>query len=333
MINVVISGIYFPVTAALEYWVRAFKRREDCNVITVGPYPGLQIPWTKNGVMGVIMPEKYDFKPTIPLPYNGFQQNAPIIYIENQFPETKIDLWLDVNAGFFLEGQPRNGIRATFLTDPHQFRFWYDRIIHNYQFVFCPQMPYASPNEIYLPYAADSEWHTPIVPPLEKLYDVALIGNYYATRVDLMNTLRNNGKRVFFELGFGRDDAQKIYAQSLIGINWSSMADLTARVFELASMEITPLVNRVPDLAGLFDEGVDYIGFDTKEQAIEQVDYLLNNPEKAREIAINARQTILRDGHTWDDRANTILETVGLIEKENKYTVMSIEEANRLIDK
>lgn len=313
--NIVISGIYFPVTAALEYIVRAFKRREDCNVITVGPYPGLQIPWTKNGVMGVIMPEKYDFKPTLPLPYNGFQQNAPTIYIENQFQDIKIDLWLDVNAGFYLEGQPKNGVRATFLTDPHQFRQWYDNIKHNYTYTFNPQTPYASPNEIYLPYAADSEWHIPVNPPLEKIYDVALVGNYYPHRVDLMNTLKSNGKRTFFELGFGREDAQQIYAQSIIGINWSSMQDLTARVFELASMGIVPLVNRVPDLPGLFQENVDYIGFDTKEQAMVQIDYILNNPEIAKEIGNNARNNIINNNHTWDNRAKTILEVTGLIDK------------------
>lgn len=311
MINVVISGIYYPVTAALEYIVRAFKHREDCNVFTVGPYTGLNIPWTKQGTLGVVMPDAYDFKPDLALPKSGDLQNAPINYIENQIPH-RVDLWVDVNAGFFLSGVPKSGVRTTFLTDPHVLRSWYDSIKPNYQFVFNPQRQYSTPGEYYLPYAADRDWHSPI-DGLEKIYDVSLIGNTYAQRIELMGRLKAQGKRTFFELGPAKEDARKIYSQSIIGINWSSMQDLTARVFEISALGVVPIINRVPDLTVLFQEGVHYIGFDNIEQAEAAINNILANPLLAAEISRNARENIINGGHFWDNRVATILHVAGLV--------------------
>lgn len=309
--KVVISACWYAITAAADYIARGF-RQIDCEVITVGPYPGLWMPWTKNGIAGVVMPDNYDCKPDIPLPYNGGMQTAPIGYIENLLPPGfEPDLWLDVNAGFYLEGTPKKGIRATFLTDPHTgLRNIYDSLKPQYQYVFCPQRVYAKENEYYLPYAADREWHTPI--EAEKLYDVTLIGNYYMNRVELMQFLKNQGKRIFFDLGYAKEDLQRIYSQSLIGLNWSSMYDLTARVFEVASFGIAPVFNRVPDLPLLFEEGKDYLGFDNLNEAISQINWLLENPDDAKRIGESARKKIIDGGHTWDNRAKTMLEVCQL---------------------
>lgn len=302
--NVVISGYFYAITAALEYFVRAFKR-VGCEVYTVGPYAGLMMPWTnKMGITGMQMPERYDFRPDFVIPNLSFGSTLPISMVENRLP-WKPDLWLDVNAGFYLSGKPKNGIRTTFLTDPHVLRSYYDGLLHNYEFVFCSQTPYAKHGEIYLPYACDAEWHTP--KEEEKLFDVALVGNFYPHRVDLVNRLSNMGYKVFFDLGVGKEDLAKIYNQSRVGLNWSTLKDLNARVFELLGIGCCAVMNRVPDME-LFDEGIHFLGFDTAEQAIEQIKFALENPEKAKIIAENGRKAIIEGNHTWDDRARTILE-------------------------
>jgi spore maturation protein CgeB len=255
------------------------------------------------------MPEHYDFRPEIVLPLTGFGQSAPITFIENRLPE-KVDLWLDVNAGFYLSGKPKNGIRATFLTDPHVLRSYYDGIKHYYDYVFCSQTPYAKAEEIYLPYACDSEWHKP--EELEKIYDVALVGNFYPHRVELVNRLKSMGYNVFFDIGYGKADLGKIYNQSRVGLNWSTLDDLNARVFELMGIGIPSVMNRVSDLPGLFQDGEHYMEFNTPEQAIEKIKYLLENPEQAAIIGKNARNEVINSKHTWDDRAETILNVCGL---------------------
>lgn len=313
MINVVVAGTHYAVTAGLMYITRAFRNRGDCNVITVGPYPGLWMPWTtKHGVAGMSMPESYDQQPNIPLQYDGGLQSAPISFIENKLPDGFIpDLWLDVNAGFHLEGKPKNGIRARFLTDPHTgLRGVYNGTAHFYDYTFNPQANYANAGEIYLPYGADSTWHKRI-PDLERLYDVALIGNIYAQRVQLMNNI-NGIYRTFFELGPAQEDARRIYSQSTIGINWSSLQDLTARVFELMSLGCVPLINRVPGLVGLFEENTHYLGFDSEGEAISKIKDILDNPAETEKIAKNAENVIITNRHTWDDRVTTILEVCGL---------------------
>jgi hypothetical protein len=309
MKRIVVSGIYYAVTAALEYFVRAFERRNDCEVITVGPYAGLHMPWSKNGVAGMIMPEKYDFRPDIVLPLQGFGQHAPISIIENKVG--KVDLWLDVNAGFYLQGKPKTGIRATFLTDPHVLRGYYDGLLHNYEYVFCSQTPYARVGEHYLPYACDSEWHKPLE-NVEKIYDVALIGNYYPHRVTLVERLRAMGMKVFFDIGYAKDDMQLIYNQSKIGLNWSTLDDLNARVFELMGLGLPSVMNTVTDMNDLFESGKDYLSFSTPEQAIELIKHLLANEEIAKNIGENARNKIISDGHTWDDRVETIIKICDL---------------------
>lgn len=312
MINVVIAAHWYSVTAAAEYILRAFKRRKDVRVISVGPYPGLWMPWTKNGRAGIIMPDNYDCSPDIVLSYESGIQHAPISYIESQLPSDFIpDIWLDCNAGFYLTGKPKNGIRTTFLTDPHTLRGLYNSIISEYQYVFCSQTPYISPGEIYLPYAADSEWHRRIS-GLEQLYDVSLIGNYYPNRVELMTELRRQGKRTFFDLGEAKEDAQKIYSHSIIGINWSSLQDTTARVFELMGLGVVPIINRVPDLSRHFIENEHYLGFDNQAEAIGKINMVLENPPLFDSLRDKAMSLVL-GAHTWDDRVQTLLETTKFI--------------------
>lgn len=308
--NIVIAGTHYAVTAALMYLTRAFRNRVDCKVVTVGPYPGLWMPWTKNGAVGVQMPDSYDQMPDIPLQYNGGIQSAPISFIENKL-DFKVDLWLDVNAGFYLEGRPQNGIRARFLTDPHTgLREIYNQTTMYYDYTFNPQLQYSYNGEIYLPYAADKIWHKRI-PDLERLYDVSLIGNIYHHRVQLMDIL-SGIYRTFFDLGPAQEDARKIYSQSFIGINWSSMDDLTARVFELMSLGNVPLLNRVPHLDELFEENTHYLGFSSESEAISKIRDIMNNQSEGLKIAKNAEEIIIKNKHTWDDRVQTILETCKL---------------------
>lgn len=298
--KVVFAGLHYAITAALEYLVRAAKRRDDLEVITIGPYFGTTMPYLN----GMQVPLKYDFKPTLILPTT---HSAPIEFIENRVGG-KVDLWVDVNAGYRLDGKPKHGKRVTFLTDPHVLRREYDEVAHQYDTIYCSQRAYMRPNEVYLPYGYDIEWHAP--EDAEKIYDVALVGNVYADRITLFNKLREMGVREYLKVGVGKDDMRRVYAQSKIGINWSSLDDLTARVFELMGCGICPVLNRVTDLPEHFNEGVEYLGFTGLNEAIDQIQYALNNPLEAEKIGYAARNAVVSGKHSWDERLDVILKGV-----------------------
>lgn len=301
--KVIIAGLAYPVTAAFEYLVRAFKKLPDWEVKTVGPYFSTWIPWTnpKTGQAGMIMPERYDFKPDIPLPQN--QTFMPIGMIENMLGDWQPDLWLDVNAGFYLSGKPKHGIHCTFLTDPHCLN--YRPLADYYDYIFNPQTPYLLnvPNEYYIPYGADDLWSTPL--DLPKEIDVMCIGNTYPQRIKLFERLKNLGYKTFFELGIAKMDLPEIFGKSKICINWATLQDCNARVFESMASGILPIHSRVPDLSKLFVENENYLGFDTEDECIAKVELALSHPELCKKIINNNLK--IRNNLLWDKRIEDML--------------------------
>lgn len=292
--KVVLSGIYYPM-AILRYFEAALRRRTDVELFTVGPYTGAGIPW--NG--GMHLPTKYAQQPDLPLPTGDAP--VPIGYIEQKLP-WQADLWLQIDAGFYFRGKPGRGKNVIVATDPHCLN--YDKQRQLADTFYCMQTPYMKEGDEYLPYAYDPIWHAPEYQPQN--YDVALVGLHYDNRNRLVSALRRKGINVYYDLGPCFDEARAIYNQAPIGLNWSSLQDLTARVFELLGMRRLAIVNRVPDLERFFKSGIDLIAFDTLEQAIELTEYYVHTPDLAAKIAEAGHKTV--EVHTWDARIKQILE-------------------------
>lgn len=300
MIRVCLSFIHYPMAIA-RYFESALRRRSDVELFTVGPYSGTWIPWAG----GMQLPAKYAKAPDLPLPSPQNNQLAPlpITYIESQLPWSP-DLWLQIDAGWYLRERPNHGKNVIVGTDPHVLNYDAQRWMSD-EF-YCMQTPYMKGGDKYLPYAFDPVWHSPEEQPQN--YDVALIGLHYPQRDQLVNTLRDRGVSVYYDLGPSFDEARALYNQAMIGLNWSSRQDLTARVFELLGMGRLAVVNRVPDLGNFFEDGKDLIGFDSLDEAVEKVLYYRDNPEEARAIADEGHCKV--QPHTWDARIEEILGNV-----------------------
>ena len=294
--TVVLSQIFYPVSIG-RYFEAALKRRSDIDLINVGPYTGNMIPWNN----GMVLPQKYAMAPTITLPIGT--PHVPISFIENQIAE-KPDLWLQIDSGFYLEGRPQNGKNVIVATDPHVLN--YDRQRTFADTFFCMQACYAKAGDEYLPYAYDPIWHAP--EDQERLFDVCLLGLHYIQRNLLVNRLRQEGVKVYYDLGPSFDEARAIYNQAPVGINWSSKDDLTARVFELLGMRRLAVVNTVPDLPKFFRDGRDLVTFTGVAEATEKILHYLANEDQLRAIATQGHKTV--KPHTWDNRINTILEGI-----------------------
>ena len=303
MIKVALVGIYYPM-AMLRYFERALERRDDVELITCGPYTGNYIPW--NGGMNVL--PKYAKSPTIPLPRNMIGQKSVNPQLFQQFEQLQdVDLWLEVDAGFYLDPKPTTGIVAHVATDPHALS--YDRQRQLADVFFCMQTPYMKNGDVYLPYAYDPTVHYPMESNLE--FDVCMIGLHYDQRTQLVNRLLKQGMKVHYSIGSIFDEYRELYNKSWIGINWSSKQDLNARVFELAAMGVTAVQNTVPDMKTFFVPGEHYLEFSTLDEAVEQAIRAKIDHEMSCEIANAALRKV--EPHTYDARIQTILERCKLI--------------------
>jgi len=302
--KVVLTGIYYPV-AILRYFEAAALRNPDIEVIRVGPHTSKWIPWS-GGMELDNLPDSIK-PPDIVLPMTS---GAPIRYVEG-LVNTPVDLWLQIDAGFHLVGKPQHGKNFIVGTDPHVLDYTESRRFADK--FFCMQTPYMQVSDIHLPYAYDPVWHS-VEPETLKIRDVGLIGIPYADRVSAMRRFQNQSHSVMFTHGPCYDEARHLYNECRIGFNWSSLKDLTARVFEVMAMGLCPIVNRVPDLITMgFIEGRDYLGFDSLDEAVAKVSQALSTSTVEgtalwQAVAQNARAIV--EQHAWDARIKEILSYV-----------------------
>jgi glycosyltransferase involved in cell wall biosynthesis len=297
-LKVVISGIFYPVTM-MEYFIRAFERRDDIELKTAGSFSGAYIPW--NG--GMYINQKYVRTPDICLPYPP--QPIDPAWVEKKLP-WKPDLWIQIDAGWHFSRRPE-GMRSIGIgTDPHVLN--YDALRSMSDIFFNMQLVYKQSSDVYLPYAYDPTLHKHL--KVEKEYDTCLIGLQYEQRINLINALRNEHISVNQSIGKVYEEFVLEYNKSKVALNWSSLDDLNARTFEAMGMGIPLVTNRVTDLSNFFVEGEHYLGFNDISEAVRQVHTLLRNPELAEQIA-RAGHRKAKAGHTYDIRVSQIIERCG----------------------
>lgn len=307
-IKVLLASIWYPLSIS-RYFERAFERREDVELRTIGPYTGNKIPWAN----GMTVPAKYSKSPNYITP---MYPTLNWTMCKAQMLTWKPDIIVTADAGIRWDKKPDASVPVCHIaTDPHVLN--YDVPRQYSDFFFNMQKCYSKPGDIYLPYAFDPTVH--YVDDTLQSEDCSLIGNTYPNRVALVNELRRLGFRVNFQLGPIFDEYRQESRKAFIGLNWSSLNDLVARVFEIMAMGLVPVINRVPDIGEFFEDGVDYFGFDTQEECIAQVKYAKDMEVtgfRVRNNALTKMWTKSEQGypqHSYDQRVYQILKTANLI--------------------
>jgi hypothetical protein len=292
------------------------QRKEAAGKIElaiVGQYSGSWIPWKG----GMHLPERYVIRPRLgkdaTLPFNMgtrfdlMEQAETALYIGTGRIEA--DLWLQIDAAYFLKGRPKHGQVFTVATDPHVLD--YDMQRAQSDKFFSMQRVYAKPGDIYLPYAYDVEWHAPLPWRDQFDNDAALAGLHYTERDKLVSRIRSRGLKVNYDLGPIGDEARELYGGAPIGLSWSSKLDLVARVFELTAMGRLAVVNRVPDIDLFFEDGKNLIICDSIDEATEAVVHYSGHLDEARTIAERAAIDVMPN--SYDARIDQILNEAGLL--------------------
>lgn len=299
--KVLFCYLAYPFALA-SYFRQAFERRQDIDLFTCGAYTGSYIPW--NG--GINLPSKYVYPVNLALPADVLFPSWEMVRPQLGFTP---DLVVQVDAGWHFKNRPQVEKVVTVATDPHVLNYDVPRSYSDY--FFNMQAYYSKPNDIYLPYAADKKHHYPSLEAVE--YDACLIGLHYPQRNNLVQYLREGRYKVYYDIGLIYDEYREMNCKATVGLNWSSLQDLPARVFEIMAMERVCLTNRgIPDLPTLFEEGKHYLAFDNVNEARDKMDWVRDNPDAAKDIARNGYEIVM-EKHTYDHRVQTILETAGVI--------------------
>lgn len=262
------------------------------EVFSVGNYSEGKIPWGDQFDF-----PQYAFPPDYELP----EMNYPIEKLLRQIP-FKPDMIFQAADTLFLTGKAPVP-NFILMTDPHAVdytpRFEFADKVFNMQFT------YMKDGQIWVPYAYYPPIHK-VLPNVEKQYDVVLSGLQYPHRIETMEKMKNAGLNVVNGLGIIYDEYVQLYNQARMSLCYPSKEDLPARFWEGLAMKTLVLCKRIPELHQLeFVDGLDYVGFDTPEEAVEKALYYKAHPEEAENIAQLGYEKV--KWHTYHERANRIL--------------------------
>lgn len=300
-LKILCSSIWYPLSIS-RYFEKAFRHRDDIDFKTAGVYTGSWIPW----MGGMNLPEKYAIPPDVPLPFGGQIGEFNYELVKTMLNGWTPDLIVQIDAGLHFKYKPVDGMVVTVGTDPHVLNDWYDTPRKYSDKFFNMQACYSKPGDIYLPYAYSQYDHFP--DDSTKDVDAVMIGMPYEKRVNWINELRNRGVSVIFENGPVFDEARAMYNRGRIGLSWSSMEDLIARVYELPAMKLYPVVNNVPDMWKHEYLHHHHI-FNNMNEAIDAVVWAKEHPENA---AWNAQECYtLIQGQHYDARVDQIMKECG----------------------
>jgi len=274
------------------------------EVYSAGPYSEGRIPWGPQYYY-----PQYKFPPDLATP------EAKELPIDDVLKSAKKDgfkpeLVIQAADVCFLSGKAK--VKNILIgTDPHCVD--YEPYLKDVDAYVCMQKYYMTgkrrrlKKELWMPYGYDRNIHKYQALPIK--YDVVFSGLQYPQRVETLRKIAEKGWRVYNNLGDIYEDYVKVYNEGLIAFNWSSKNDLPARFWEGLAMKRCVLTNRVPDLAEFsFEEGVDYLGFGSMEEAVEKADYYLKHPEYLWKIASNGYKKV--KPHHWLNRVRKMLKVV-----------------------
>lgn len=87
-----------------------------------------------------------------------------------------------------------------------------------------------------------------------------------------------------------------IYSNSKVGINiHNSIGPVNSRLYELSSYGICQICDNKNNLSSVFEEGKEIIGFNSRKECFDLIEYYLNNDKEAETIGYAARQRYLSD--------------------------------------
>lgn len=176
---------------------------------------------------------------------------------------------------------------------------------------------------IFWPLASDPGVFCP-VGNCERDIDVLFIGNKYGIRESIIRSLNTQGVNVeCYGAGWPNgsataEESAALYqrARIVLGVGTVGYCDdvftMKLRDFDAPMSGALYLTHRCPDLAQLYQEGIEIECYTTAEEAARKIHYYLAHPEELSRIAkAGHSKALLRD--TWIYRLEDTLSRLGLL--------------------
>lgn len=155
---------------------------------------------------------------------------------------------------------------------------------------------------------------------LVRKYDCAFVGflnngapgnPHSKSRIDFLDRIFREYKNSWLAYNVFFLDAAEVYIRARVGLNISIADDLNMRFFECLSYGVCQVCNR--DMVGLedlgFRDGEHYLGWSDEDEAVEKIRWALEHPGD-RELVAEQGLARVRQGHTYEDRVKTLIQTV-----------------------
>lgn len=194
-------------------------------------------------------------------------------------------------------------------------------------------------NAFYLPLAADPFLHHPteLSPSDRETFgcDLVYVGNWRPEHEELFSALEGFDLAIWGSSYWGRNtrkggwvrsrwrgrelstglDYAKAHLVAKAGLNPIDPLNFPShnqRVFELPACGAFSLVSRTDEVGELFKEDETVVCFEGAEELLDKVRYYLSHDPARERIARRAYEHVVHGGHTYVDRARTILGELGL---------------------
>ena len=243
-------------------------------------------------------------------------------------PDADFTIWIDDGMDS-IKWLPKGpwGYYATDSHLGHDYRRWKSE---QADIVWCAQKPFADElkrdgiNAHWVPLAANPVAHPTIGELAERedgptrlpKYDWGFVGHLQSpkmsNRVAFLDDLCSSNKNFRLAFGVFHEDMARVYHQCRIGVNHAVRDDLNMRFFELASCGVPQLCDR--RMVGLselgYQEGLHYIGYASKEEAVENISKALSSNAFNLSIMAKAALTRVRTFDCYTNRVQFMLRTI-----------------------
>ncbi|WP_027175023.1 CgeB family protein [Desulfovibrio aminophilus] len=230
-----------------------------------------------------------------------------------------------------------------FVEDFRLFTYWQAFAPHYDLFAVIQKEPFfeqlqgiGQPNALYLPLAADPEFHRPLelTPAERKEYDadLAFMGAGYPNRRLAFRKLLREGFKIWGTEWEGdpvlkpyvqrngarvsSEDCVKIFNATAVNLNLHSSIQaehlvtcgdfINPRTFEIAACGAFQLVDLRGLMSGAFAQD-ELATFTTMAELPEKIDYFIKNPEEREAFSRRGRARVLAE-HTYDRRMDALLD-------------------------
>ncbi|MFQ3671013.1 MAG: glycosyltransferase [Verrucomicrobiia bacterium] len=175
---------------------------------------------------------------------------------------------------------------------------------------------------IYLPEAANPHLFFPV--DTAKDLDVSFVGANYGHRPNVINFLRSQGFKVHtFGPGWPEgkiptETMRLIYSRSRVNLGFASVGDfrdtfcLKGRDFEVPMSGGCYLTEDHPELRRVFRVGQEIETYRTRQELVDKLHTLLQEPNRAAAMGRAARARCLQE-HTWEKRFETLFSTLAVM--------------------